>query len=87
MSVAQMRSLKTVVRSGYGNFDTAMPDQVHCGRTLLEIYAWAASGVVRILSHNETWIQDSVNGPRVLVFVRWNEYTDRDAEAIANMIN
>lgn len=87
MSLAQMRSLKTVARPGYGNFDTALPDQRHCGRTLLEIYGWAASNFVRILSHNETWIQDSVHGPRVLVFVRWVEYTDRDTEAIADLTN
>lgn len=86
LTASQLRTgVQTVVRTGFGNFDTAKTDQSHFGRTLNEIYTWAATGAFRILSHNEQWIQCQTLGPRILVFVRWEEYTDRDNSAVREM--
>lgn len=68
-----------VARSGYGNFDTAQPEQQHFGRTLYEVMVKASTGEYRIVAHREQWVRCDKFGVRVLQYIQWLEYSDRMA--------
>lgn len=87
-SVAQMRGNRIVVRGCYGNFDTADITQEHFGRTLHQVYASAAIGEYIIHHQSHAWIGGDGNSmPRIMVFVQWSEYTERDAVAVSQLYN
>ena len=70
----------TSVRAGYGNFDTADPEATCCNRTLLEVLTKAAVGEYRINNIAQQWIRCEQKGVRLLYFVQWTEYIDRDRQ-------
>ena len=67
----------TTVAVGYGNYDTAMPEQRYFGRTLHEVLSRIVAGEFRCLLHQEQWICCEKFGVRILYFVQWVEYSDR----------
>lgn len=64
-------------RVGYGNYDTAQPEQVYFGRTLHEVLVKGQTGEYRVLAHREQWITCPTYGVRVLQFIQWVEYSNR----------
>jgi len=69
----------TAVRSGFGNFDTAQPEQQHFDRKLYEILTKAGTGEFRIIIMQTQWISCEKFGVRVMRYVEWLEYSRRTA--------
>ena len=68
------------VRVGYGNFDTHNVDQQHFGRTLRDILTKAAVGEYRVNYASQQWIRCEQHGVRLLYFIQWTEYIERDRQ-------
>lgn len=71
------------VRAGFGNFDTALPDQTQFDRTLHEVLAKAGAGEFKIISQSQQWIRCDKFGVRLLRYVEWLEYSRRPATDVA----
>jgi hypothetical protein len=80
-----MRGNFVVARSGYGNFDTANQGLQCFGRTLQEVLTRAAAGQYHITFKTHAWVTDETLGTRMMVFVSWVEYTERDQASVSDM--
>ena len=78
-STSRILQLETsvCVRAGFGNFDTALIEQQHFGRSLHEILAKSASGEFKVVTQSHQWVSCDKFGVRLMRYIEWLEYSRR----------
>lgn len=80
-------STQQVARGCVGLFDTSDPDDMHFGRTLSQVWSYAASGQFRIVAPPQYhWVQGA-RGVRPLVLVQWVEYALADKKYVRDTMS
>lgn len=75
--------LKTtrVGKSGYGTFDTSLPEEKHFDRTYQEVLDRASTGEFTVIHTDTKWVDGQDNGPpKMFVFISWYELRDMTHE-------